>query len=352
MRTHWLLSVAVTASLLAACSSKSVLNEHQLHTLLECPCPTIAPLAIYTLPGEVPFGYNAYIDGITSGPDGNIWVVESDANKIARVTASGTITEFLVPAAGAYPAQIAPGPDGNLWFTEFNFNTIGRITTEGVITEFALPPPLAGAPQNLYGIAAGPDGNMWFTHYGANVVGAISTTGTLVGAYTIPTANSGVVHIVKGPDGNMWFAEAGEPSNCVNNIAKVTMSGAITEYTVPTPSCNGPPGAPSAIGGMTVGKDGNIWFTERFNHKIARVTPHRRLHRIPRTHESGKRNAYADRLGARWDSVVLAQPARGTVERPGREDGSLRHGNRPVVFPSRRAQGNDDRARWYPMVHE
>ena len=134
---------------------QSVLNEHQLHTLLECPCPTIAPLAIYTLPGEVPFGYNAYIDGITYGPDGNIWVVESDANKIARVTASGTITEFLVPAAGAYPAQIAPGPDGNLWFTEFNFNTIGRITTEGVITEFALPPPLAGAPQNLYGIAAG-----------------------------------------------------------------------------------------------------------------------------------------------------------------------------------------------------
>lgn len=55
--------------------------------------------------------------GIALGPDGNIWFTEYDASKIARITPSGTITEFSLSASSG-PADIASGPDGNLWFTE------------------------------------------------------------------------------------------------------------------------------------------------------------------------------------------------------------------------------------------
>ncbi len=181
-------AVLVAASLVAACSSKSVLNEHQLHTLLQCPCPTLAPLAEYTLPSEVPFNStgNEYIGGIVTGPDGNLWVTEYDAGKIAKVTVGGAVTEYPIPDAGAGPAIIAVGPDNNLWFTDYNMPIIRRITTAGVITDFPLPAPLSAAPPNLQGITAGPDGNIWFLHGGANVVGVMSTSGSLLSHVQYP----------------------------------------------------------------------------------------------------------------------------------------------------------------------
>src|SRR5438105_764496 len=69
-----------------------------------------------------------YVDTATSGPDGNIWFVMSEANAVARTTLSGAITTFAVPTANAGLADIKTGPDGNLWFTEAGAGKIGRIT--------------------------------------------------------------------------------------------------------------------------------------------------------------------------------------------------------------------------------
>ena len=66
---------------------------------------------------------------------------------------------FLLPTRVSEPQGITAGPDGNLWFTEFLGNKIGRITTAGVITEFPIPMPFSGP----HDITTGPDGNMWFT---------------------------------------------------------------------------------------------------------------------------------------------------------------------------------------------
>jgi virginiamycin B lyase len=198
---------------------------------------------------------------ITAGPDGNIWVAEGDADKIARVTLSGTVTEFSVPTAAAFPGIIEPGPDGSLWFAEYNTDTIGRITTAGGVTEFPLP---ASMGTNCCAVAAGPDGNVWFTHPGANVIGVMSTSGMLVATYPIPTANSGAGLIVKGSDGNMWFAEG-----TANKIGRITISGTITEFTIPTPNAD----SFGTIPGLVEGNDGNIWFTERPAATVGRLTP-------------------------------------------------------------------------------
>jgi len=58
--------------------------------------------------------------------------VEGGSNKIGRITPSGTITEFPLPASHSafdaqYGAGITTGPDGNLWFTENGANKIGRL---------------------------------------------------------------------------------------------------------------------------------------------------------------------------------------------------------------------------------
>src|SRR5262247_3506696 len=49
--------------------------------------------------------------GICTGPDGNIWFTESSANKIAKITPAGTITEYTVPTSSSVPYDIVAGSD-------------------------------------------------------------------------------------------------------------------------------------------------------------------------------------------------------------------------------------------------
>ena len=80
--------------------------------------------------------------GITPSFDGNHWFTETAASKVARITPSGTVTEFPLgrrpwahrhrPRPRRQPAG-SPRPTGN---------RIGRIGTDGTgLTEFALPNP-------------------------------------------------------------------------------------------------------------------------------------------------------------------------------------------------------------------
>lgn len=96
---------------------------------------------------------------IVPGPDGNLWVTEFLASKIARVTPAGDVKEFFLPSASAHPAGIASGPRGQLWFTEFDGDRIGAMTTDGAVAE--LDPVDVGADLNQ--IVVGPDGQLWAT---------------------------------------------------------------------------------------------------------------------------------------------------------------------------------------------
>lgn len=40
-------------------------------------------------------------------------------------------TEYTIPNANRSPVGITTGPDGNLWFTEYSANKIGKVTTTG-----------------------------------------------------------------------------------------------------------------------------------------------------------------------------------------------------------------------------
>jgi streptogramin lyase len=230
------------------------------------------------------------LDGITSGPDGNLWFTEdtnvSDGtgvpaisiDKLVRITPHGTFTEFPLTATNStivaarsdpttvtdgLPEAITSGPDGNLWFTEAITATpyggdgtiilsssgkIGRITPKGVITEFSLP------TANTYptGITSGSDGNLWFTEIssasGGSAVGRITPKGVIT-EFPLSTTNAGLVAITNGPDGNLWFTEEGS-----GKIGRITPLGTISEFLLPTV------GTSPVM--LTSGPDGNLWFTE------------------------------------------------------------------------------------------
>lgn len=123
----------------------------------------------------------------------------------------------------------------------------------GTIVEYGL----LNNAANPGGIATGPDGNLWFTEY-AGKVGKVTTSGTVT-EYSVPTAST-ITDIAAGPDGNLWFTEA-----TANKIGKITTTGVVTEYSTPTSN--------SHPFGITAGPDGNVWFTEEAGNNIGKVTP-------------------------------------------------------------------------------
>lgn len=199
---------------------------------------------------------------IATGPDGNLWATDYFGQQIWRVSTTGSTTSFPLPSGG-YPFGITAGPDGNLWFTELFGGRIGRITTSGTITEFSL------ANVGPYEIVMGPDENLWFTEFGGNQIGRITTSGAVT-EFPIPTAGNTLCTsgfplgtcpegITVGADGNLWFVEA------QGNVGKITTTGSINEYPIPT--------AGSSPAGIAAGPDGSLWFTESAGNKIGRLSP-------------------------------------------------------------------------------
>jgi virginiamycin B lyase len=204
--------------------------------------------------------------GIVSGPDGNLWFTENLGNKIGRLTTAGAITEYPLPWTLEAPGDITVGPDGALWFTTGVWS-IGRITTNGTITEYPVPADSSALLEGMAGIASGPDGNLWYTKESASEIGRITTAG-VVTEFTVPTTVpdssiigpfSGSHGIVSGPDGNLWFTETVR-----NKIGRITPSGVITEFALPTSD-----GDPH---GIAAGPDGNLWFTESWGNRIGKIT--------------------------------------------------------------------------------
>jgi virginiamycin B lyase len=230
-------------------------------------------------PLDVPLSEALGID-ITRGPDGNMWITEQrtspsgetvEPDTLGRLEDHGsgaTLTEFEILPTGSSlgccegPVGIVNGPDGQLWFTDDEANAqhetfLGEMTTSGNVTEHFLAAGKGlneAAEPRPNGIAVGPEGYVWFTDEGVNengqnLVGRMSPTGA-VEEFPVPTVGAQPAAIAAGDDGAMWFTEPGK-----NRIGRVTSSGAVTEFPVPNVSY--------ALKGLVLGPEGNLWFAER-----------------------------------------------------------------------------------------
>lgn len=202
------------------------------------------------------------MNGVALGPDGNVWFVDYSGN-IDRITPAGVISVFptLPPQFSlSGPNQIVAGPDGAMWFTEteccFSGLSIGRMTTSGAVTHMRYT---SNSLQPI-AIAKGPDGNLWILETNKSRVAKMTTSGAVT-EYLVPTDGLEMGDkIVAGADGNLWFTE----SYGTGKIGRITPAGVFTEFTT------GITGSPR---GITAGSDGNIWFTEYLGNKIGRITP-------------------------------------------------------------------------------
>ncbi len=208
---------------------------------------TTSAFARYEVPGS-----GTYPEGAAGGPDGNVWFVEHFGNKVGRITPTGSITTYAT-ASGAEPRRITSGTDGNMWFSE-NAKKVGRITPSGKITEFS-----TYNKSESVAIATGPSGWIWYAEPVERSISAInpSNTAETLHKHTFPIGTT-PGEMALGPDGNMWVVLGG-----VNKIAKVTASGATTEYALPAGS------KPVSI---TAGPGNSMWFTNVGTKKVGKIT--------------------------------------------------------------------------------
>lgn len=205
--------------------------------------------------------------GIVVGSDGALWFTEIGGNKIARMDISThAIQEFAIPTSGAFAHELTSGPDGNIWFAEAGTDKIGvvNISTHAV-NEIALPNPTGSAPFKApFDIVTGPDGNLWFTEIHADMIGRLTPANGVFAEFSVHKHPS---YIAVGPDGAMWFTESDtEKSDNVNLIGRIqtNSTGAFSEFSPPTAGSK-----PQAI---VTGSDGALWFTEEAVNKIAKLT--------------------------------------------------------------------------------
>jgi virginiamycin B lyase len=184
---------------------------------------------------------------LTLGPDGALWFTDPSTNQIGRLTVSGALSEYPLPASFD-PRAITVGSDGALWFTGLS-GAVGRLDTTGSgFLSYPLPDP----PEPSGSIASGPDGRLWFGVVAASTlnphrIARLSLSGE-IGELLLSHPTTGEVDITAGPDGAMWFTDSQ-----ANAIGRVTMAGDVSHY--PLSPLSGPVG-------ITAGRDRTIWFTE------------------------------------------------------------------------------------------
>jgi len=135
----------------------------------------------------------ARVNSISRGPDGRLYFTETQIDLFASLDTAGNFhDENLFPSLGGGAGFVGPGPDAALWLIEHNANKLARAGagTGGtpVFTEYDIPTSAA----NVATLAAGPDGNLWFTEQGSGKIGRLTprTSPTPLVAAVLPSSRS------------------------------------------------------------------------------------------------------------------------------------------------------------------
>lgn len=306
-------------ALTAACPSGHKTRSGRSAALLTClalvclvGAPSAAPPAFAGQeiePVEYPVGslYRIWLGEIASGSEGDIWyLLDTDYlsihGAVIRISQHGVRTGEWWIEEDREPSDIALGPEGDMWVSELGVadepGQVLRITPAGstkkiTVTQFESTEFCECLVVGSRAVAAGPDRSMWFTDTALDTskkpfIGSIDESEQVV-EHEIPLGpgpNEPVVSIptgiAPGPDETMWFTDQGHNSSGDNLIGRVSSSGAITEFALPSGA-----GRPTAI---AEGADGNMWFTEPGLNRIGEITPSGTISEFPASSVGGSLN--------------------------------------------------------------
>jgi virginiamycin B lyase len=145
---------------------------------------------------------------LTVGPEGFLWVIDGAAAEVTRKAPDGRSIgiPFGGEFAGTRNTDIVSGPDGDLWLSQSDGPYIGRLEARVETTEYTrFQLPLPGGTSL---VSNGPRHDIWFA--GGGRIGSIDTKGASFGMPVCPVRGCPTVKaLVEGPGGALWFAAGG-----------------------------------------------------------------------------------------------------------------------------------------------
>ncbi len=275
---------------------------------------TVAGNGIWDFSGDSGLATEAslhYPNRIAFGPDGRLYIADSDNDRIRRVDGDGIINtvagngnwgfsgdgDLATEASLSSPIGIAFGPDGSLYIADSWNHRIRRVDVDGIINtvaggdgywDFSGDGGLATEAYLYYprDIAFGPDGSLYiadtYNHRirRVNVDGIINTVAGSDEDWGFDGGDGGLATeaslfypqgIAFGPDGRLYIAEISD------RIRRVSVDGIIN-----TMAGNGTRGF-SGDGGLATkaslsipsdiafGPDGSLYIADSYNDRIRRV---------------------------------------------------------------------------------
>jgi mucin-19 len=195
----------------------------------------------------------SYPEGVVADSAGNLYVTDSNNNRIRKITPAGVVSTFAgtnygfadgtgTAAMFRWPSGIAIDSAGTLYVTDYGSQTVRMITAGGVVTTIAGSDQTSGSTD---GTGSGARFN-----FGGTVDGiAVDSAGNIYVAdannHTIrKIAPGGVVTTFAGTAGLSGFADG---------------TGSVARFNFPQ--------------GLAVDTSGNLYVADQRNERIRRVTP-------------------------------------------------------------------------------
>lgn len=236
-----------------------------------------------------------YPRGLTIDGSGNVFVADSGAASVRKMTQAGVVTTFaggsIVSGADfSWPRAVSVDGTGNVFVADRDHHKIRLVTSAGVVTTVAggygSTDGAAGIAKFYLpgGIAVGSGGNVFVADSGNHTIRKIIPDGT-VSTYAGLAGSSGTTNgavsaarfsspqaIVSDSSGNLFIADTWN-----NAIRKITAGG-----TVSTLAGGGSSGAVDGTGSaarfngpesLCVDGGGNVYVTDTGNHTIRKITP-------------------------------------------------------------------------------
>ncbi len=251
--------------------------------------------------------------GIAVGTDGSLYIADTGNRRVREVGADGMISTIAGrsgddgiyelgdggPATQAwltFPMDVAVGPDGRIYIADTDANRIREIAPDGTITTLAGTGeggdggdggPATAAQLNWpYGVTASTDGSVYIADSGNNRIRRVTPDGTITTvAGTGEYGNAGdggpataaqlswPASVALGPDGSLYITD-----NENNRVRRVTSEGIIVPVAgTGAYGYGGDGGSPPAAHfawpyDAALGPDGTLYVADTENHRIRAFT--------------------------------------------------------------------------------
>ncbi len=252
-----------------------------------------------------------YPSGVAVGPDGSLYIADSDNYRIRRIGSDGVITTVAgtgdwgstgdggpaTQAELAYPSGVAASPDGSLYIADQLNDRIRRVGPDGIITTVAGTGiygfsgdggPATQATLDLpAGVAVAPDGSLYIADYGNSRVRRVGPDGiitTVAGGGVTGLGDGGPAtgadlnwpySVAVAPDGSLYIADSDN-----FRVRRVGSDGVITTVAGTGDwgfSGDGGPATGAELSwpySVAVAPDGSLYIADSdWNSRIRRIGP-------------------------------------------------------------------------------